>query len=365
MTATKNENSKYTILVVDDNEMNRELMSVQLRRQGYHVELAEGGVQALRMLETNRYDMILLDIMMPDMNGIEVLQEIRKKYSLLHLPIIMVTADDDQARIIEALRHGANDYIVKPLNMAVTAARMKTQLTLKDLAALKDEFVRFASHDLKKPLIVSLDIIDSLKVDCKPGEPTRNDTAELLDLLEKTANNMQEIIAGFLNTESLISGRNAPHYKLLPFNSIVTKSLMANQNYAQQKGITLIDELDPDVPDIEIDEFRISQVLDNLIGNAMKFSPQKTTTVVRTRSDDKYVYAEICDAGPGLTDEDIKKLFAKNSQLSNKPTGNETSTGVGLSISRQLIEQHKGQIGARNNPAQGTTFWFGLPRPQR
>jgi two-component system sensor histidine kinase/response regulator len=359
--AITKENSKYSLLLVDDNQMNRELMAVQLGRQGYKITMAEGGQQALDLLEKTEFDMILLDIIMPGINGLEVLTEVRNKHSLLNLPIIMVTADDGQERIVDAMQKGANDYLIKPLNLPVTVARIKTQLTLKDVSSLKDEFVRFASHDLKKPLIVSLDIIGELRKNCIEGEPISKDTLELFELLQKTGNNMQNVIEGFLDTENLDAGISDLNLNRVGINSIVTKSILANKGYANKKEVELIDELNTDLPEVEMDEFRISQVLDNLIGNAMKFSPPDTKTVVRTHSDNDYIYTEICDSGPGLTEKDLEILFSKKGILSNKPTGNESSTGIGLVISKQLIDQHRGKIGARNNPTKGATFWFGIP----
>ena len=205
-------NQKYHLLVVDDNDMNRDLMSLQLRKQGYTVTVAASGYEALELLEEHEsqeheaqpFDLILLDIMMPGMNGLDMLLEVRKKHSMLNLPIIMVTADDLEESIIEALQRGANDYLVKPLNLQVAVARVRTQLTLKELDDLKDEFVRFASHDLKKPIIVAMDIVESLQQDCMPDKPVKQDTPEILQLLYKTCENMQNVIDGFLNTESLI-----------------------------------------------------------------------------------------------------------------------------------------------------------------
>jgi len=355
------ENTQYSLLVVDDNEMNRNLMSMQLARQGYQADTAASGIQALNMMEERDYDLILLDIMMPGMSGLEVLEIIRKKHTLISLPVIMVTADDLQESIVDALQRGANDYLIKPLNMPVTIARIKSQLTSKDLATLKDEFVRFASHDLKKPLIVIEDVVDTLLQECQAGQNAPADLQELLQLIKKTGENMRKIISGFLDTKQLESVDLAPEYKPAQLNELVEKSIQANASYARKKGVRLRQELDPNLPAVEVDEFRITQVLDNLIGNAMKFSPGNTTTTVRTHFDNNYVYAEICDGGPGLTDEDIQKLFMKHASLSNRPTGDETSTGVGLHLSKQFIDLHQGSIGARNNTEQGATFWFGLP----
>jgi two-component system sensor histidine kinase/response regulator len=355
------DNARYSLLVVDDNEMNRNLMSLQLTRRGYQTDTAESGIQALNMMEEKDYDLILLDIMMPGMSGLEVLEIIRKKHTLISLPVIMVTADDLQESIVDALQRGANDYLIKPLSMPVTIARIKSQLTSKDLATLKDEFVRFASHDLKKPLIVIEDVVDTLIQECKAGQSTPEDIQDLLQLIKKTGENMEQIISGFLDTKKLQSADLAPDYKPAQLNELVEKSIQANANYARKKGVRLEEELDPDLPTVAVDEFRITQVLDNLIGNAMKFSPSDTTTTVRTRSDSQYVYAEVCDGGPGLTEEDMQKLFHKHAALSNRPTGGETSTGVGLHLSKQFIELHQGQIGARNNTTHGATFWFGVP----
>ena len=356
----KTANRRFHLLVVDDNEMNRDLIALQLRKHGYQISVAASGYEALEMLAANKYDLILLDIMMPGMNGLDMLLEVRRKHSLLSLPVIMVTADDLEKSIIEALQRGANDYLVKPLNVPVAVARIKTQLTLKELDDLKGEFVRFASHDLKKPLIVAMDIVESLQNDCVPGQPIKADVHDIMQLLFKTCENMQQVIDGFLNTESF-GAADTEKRRSTPLNTVVCKSVENNTEYAKKKGIILKQELANDLPDIDLDEFRITQVLDNLIGNAMKFSPKDTTTVVRTRSDGEYVYAEVSDGGPGLTEEDMKKLFQRHARLSNRPTGGETSTGVGLSLSKQLIEQHNGMIGARNNPSRGATFWIKLP----
>jgi signal transduction histidine kinase len=172
---------------------------------------------------------------------------------------------------------------------------------------------------------------------------------------------MQNVIDGFLNTESLGNGNPELKTQHLRLNKIVIKSVQNNHEYAKKKGIMLRQELAENLPEIELDEFRITQVMDNLIGNAMKFSPKDTVTTVRTHTDGEFIYAEVCDEGPGLTEDDMQKLFQRHARLSNRPTGGETSSGVGLSLSKQLVEQHKGVIGARNNSSRGATFWIKLP----
>lgn len=357
-------NKKYTLLIVDDNEMNRQLMSLQFKRAGYNVVVAKDGYEALELVESTAFDLVLLDIMMPGINGLQVLEEIRKHRSLINLPIIMVTADDLEESIITSLQLGANDYLTKPLNLPVAMARIETQLRLKELATLKDEFLRFASHDLKKPVIVMMDIVSELQKTLLPGDKVADDIPELLDLINRTGENMQQVIAGFLSSETPSHAAEESTDNVIAINNVVDKSLQANESYARKKGVRLKKELAENLPAIEANEFHLSQVLDNLIGNAMKFSPRDTTTTVKTHADDQYVYTEVCDGGPGLTEDDMKKLFTRYASLSNTPTGNETSSGIGLSMSKQFIEQYQGEIGARNNPDQGATFWFKLPIKQ-
>ena len=294
----KSEN--ISLLVVDDNDLNRELIALQLKRHGYLVAEANSGYKALELLQTQRFDLVLLDIMMPGMSGIEVLEHIRKEHSMLNLPVIMVTADDLENSIVDALKRGANDYLIKPLNLSVTFARIKTQLALRNLAKLKDEFVKFASHDLKKPLIVTLDIVETLQKECSAGSLVNSEILELINLIHQTGENMQKVIEGFLNTEDFATKDPTLQFESTQFNAIVAKSINDNCSYAKKKQITLVSELAPGLPEIQANEFQIAQIIDNLLGNAIKFSPPHTETIIRTHTDGTFVYAEISDGGPGI-----------------------------------------------------------------
>jgi len=358
------------ILIVDDNQISGELVRLQLTRLGYHVRFADSGPKALDIISHEKIDIVLLDLRMPGMGGREVLERIRDQHSRLALPVIMVTADDQEQLIVECLQSGANDYLVKPLSIPVAVARINALVNVRNLSHLKDEFLSFASHDLKKPLIVMRDIIESLKNDIaapnlKAEDIDFDDIHELLCLLHKSTTNMQDVVENFLDVESL--NRDDAHrlkLKKLQINKIIKQALDSNQNYATSKQIRLQERLDQSLPEIELDQFYVSQILDNLIGNALKFSPPETETCVSTHQDKDFVYTEVTDAGPGLTESDMKKLFQRNTQLSNKPTGDESSSGIGLVLAKKLVEMHGGVIGARNNPGAGATFWFKLPIKQ-
>jgi signal transduction histidine kinase len=172
---------------------------------------------------------------------------------------------------------------------------------------------------------------------------------------------MQGVISGFLDQEVLRQNKEDRNFKPLDLNEIILRSITSNVDYAARKEIHLNHELTPDLPQVAANEFRLSQILDNLIGNAMKFCSKGSTVEVRTKVENNKVFAEVTDNGPGLTEDDFAKLFTKHAKLSNQPTGGEVSSGVGLALCKQLINLDEGAIGARNNSDGGATFWISLP----
>lgn len=349
------------LLIVDDNEMNRDLLSRRLERKGYGVVTAEDGYQALALIEQQRFDLVILDIMMPGLNGLDVLSTVRQKYSLAELPIIMATAKDQSTDVVEAFKIGANDYVTKPLDFPVVFARIQLHLRLKRLSELKDEFLRIASHDLKNPLTVVRGSSSTLAMIMQPGTSMSHDGYDLLIRIKQNAISMQRIIEDFLDFQAMADGQLTLVLAPTDLNELAREMVENNVDYATGKGIALSVELDRELGLINADSSRLSQVIQNFLGNAIKFGFVGSQVVVRTIVDEQGVQLEVCDSGPGLTEGDLEKLFVKYARLSNKPTGGEKSSGLGLAIAKQMIDLHGGQIGARNNPDQGATFWFRLP----
>jgi two-component system sensor histidine kinase/response regulator len=347
------------LLIVDDNELNRQLVKLTLGKLGYGVEEAGDGSQALDRIESGGIDLVLLDISMPGMDGFELLRRLRERVSMLELPVIMFTADDNQERIVEALTLGANDYLTKPLNPAVAAARIRTQLSISTLCRLKDNFVSFASHDLKKPMLVIADIVETLRGMQSQNADGAGEMYEYLDLLEKTNQHMRNVVNGFLDQ----TGYQADESKFdeqVDMNNLINEIQQSNAVYASKKNSRLNTELARDLPTIRADGFKIRQVLDNIVGNAIKFSPTGASVLIRSKLQAGEILIEVIDDGPGLTDADQEKLFKRGAALSNKPTGGESSSGIGLSLCKELIESSGGKIGARSNAGKGATFWFSL-----
>jgi two-component system sensor histidine kinase/response regulator len=354
-------NAQGHLLVVDDNEMNRDMLSRRLKREGYTVSIAEDGYQCLDMLKTTKFDLILLDIMMPGLSGFEMLPMIRQAHSLADLPIIMATAKDQSEDVVEGLKLGANDYVTKPIDFPVLLARVNIHLKMKNLAQLKDEFLRIASHDLKNPLSTILMSAHIVRDKVPPGTEMPEQIHNMLSFIVRRGEEMQRIIRDFLDFQAMEDGNVGLDLAPTSLNEIAKQIVDINKEYADSKEVALYAELDEALPQTKADAARLSQVAQNLLGNAIKFSPKGSVTVVRTRNSDGTVTLEICDSGPGLSEDDMQKVFTKYARLSNKPTGGESSSGLGLAICKQMIDLHGGKIGVHNNPEHGATFWFSIP----
>jgi signal transduction histidine kinase len=350
------------ILVVDDNETNRDMLQRWLRREGYGVFLAENATQALAHIDSRKFDAILLDIMMPEVDGLALLDLIRQRYSLVDLPVIMTTAKSQTSDVVTALQRGANDYVTKPIDLPILTARIDTHLHLRRLTKLKDEFLRIASHDMKSPLATILLSGHLLREAVPVGTQMTEETFEMLDFIVMRAEEMQRIIRDFIDFQAGEDGKLKLQRDMVDLNMIARTVIAMNRQYANGKNITLTPNLDESVPLISVDAARLQQVIQNYLNNAIKFSQSGTHIVVLTEQDESNIYLKVTDQGPGLTPNDLANVFSTYARLSNKPTGSEHSSGLGLSICRQLIELHQGQVGVYNNDDQpGATFWFSVP----
>jgi signal transduction histidine kinase len=361
MERDENRQAPARVLIVDDAPGIGDVLGIKLEREGFIAVVAGSAERANKLLEVDEFDLILLDVRLPDGNGIELLSRLRQQRSLLDTPIIMISGLDQTSDVVAALQNGANDYITKPFDLAVILARVRTQLELKRLKQANDRFLRIASHDLKKPLLVMLDIGRQLRTRYPVGAAVDDDAHSALDTLTETGEFMQHIITDLLELRAL--GDRRMQISKLPtdFGAIVRQAVARNRSYAQGKGGEMRMEFARDLPNIQADDTRIMQVLENLIGNAIKFGPPGNVITVRTGRDRDSILCEVSDTGPGIPTTETSQLFQEYARLSNAPTGGEQSSGLGLAISRELVRLHGGEIGMRNNPERGATFWFRLP----
>lgn len=362
--------SRPRILIVDDEFMNRELLSRILQHE-FDVAIAENGAQALDLLRSTPFDLVLLDMMMPVLNGEETLAEIRANASLAELPVIIVSAITETPRIVDAISLGANDYITKPLDVSLVKARVLTQVMLKHMmderreaiAALesanqmKARMMQVASHDLKNPL-------NNLKMSLSLMKDSLQEATQLQPLLEianEGIENMLAIIQDFLSTGAVdnngVSVVLAETEAAPELETVIEQYSLA----ARTKKISVETNIENAL--IRADGRRLQQVFGNLISNAIKYSPSESRVWVRAYSHNRVWRVEVYDSGAGIPEKERHHLFTPFSKnlISTSPTNGESSTGLGLWIAAEMMRLQGGEIGMGCPEEGGSCFWLEIP----
>jgi signal transduction histidine kinase len=356
------------ILIVEDDPASRELLRVMLEHSHY-VETAHNGEAALKIIQEHEFDLVLLDIMMPGINGIEVLKTVRKEKNQEDLPIILVSALTDEMDIVKGLEMGANDYIRKPIEPAVLLARVRTQLQLKRLydthkhhieeleraEKLRTQFMQIASHDLKNPLH-NLHIASSLLQD-EIGDDER--VAQILNVLDLTVENMHHVIEDFLDVVAIQSDAVGLKPVELSVRDIVNNVAVQYEIAAEEKDIRL--DIHPIDGHIVADQARMIQILSNLVSNAIKYSPVGATVTLWAENSGLTMRLCVQDEGPGIPKNERSQLFTEFGKLSTTPTANEPRTGLGLWIVKHLMQMQGGTVGASFPDEGGSIFWLEFP----
>lgn len=349
------------VLIVDDYPDASSIVAEFLASYEFECTCALSGAEAIERMRCEPFDLMLLDVSMPLMSGLELLRVIRQHFTLSELPVVMVTGHDATTEVVGALEAGANDYVTKPIDLPVLLARIRTQWALLQLARLKDEFLRIASHDLKNPLTAILGGAELLVEYFPAGSVMTADGVAIIGSIQRRAADMRRLVKDFLDMQAIEDGQFTLALTDADLAAIAAKVVDDQRTYAQRKQIELSAVVHAGPVPVRADPARIEQVIQNFVGNALKFSSSGTRTVVRVGAGTAGARCEVEDQGPGLTPDDMTKLFRKHGRLSNRPTAGEHSSGHGLAICKRMIELHGGRIGAQNNAERGTTFWFEIP----
>lgn len=248
----------------------------------------------------------------------------------------------------------------------ITERKIQEELRSKKEAAeaayrAKGELLAIASHDLKNPL-ASISGLAQIMLEMKKSEPgVSSQDIEFLQSISEASAHMSEVVKGILATEGLEQQGLTINAESVDLSRLCNDLMRVNERVAEQKGISVVCVIAPDIT-VHGDPTRLREAFDNYISNAIKYSPSgKTITVTLATIDNgRQIEFGVRDAGPGLTDDDKKKLFGKFKRLSAKPTGGELSTGLGLSIVKTIIELHQGTVGCDSEYGHGAYFWARL-----
>jgi two-component system, sensor histidine kinase and response regulator len=363
--ALPNEIGSARILVVDDQPANIQIVGAVLGKLGHEIIPASDGVTALKRVALRMPDLILLDLLMPVMNGFEVCLQLKLNPEWKEIPVIFLSAADDKDMIVRALNSGGVDYITKPFNQAELISRVRTQLALKtardqlkQLAEDKDELLGILAHDLKNYLggiHMSAELMSRQIERFKEERLT-----QLSDNMIRSSSAAMAFLKEFLANSASDHGFT---FKSVAVNlaEVAAAAVGQYEEAARQKKIKIQTGFPAEAVIVRADVFALDQVLDNLISNALKFTSPGKQIFISARPAGTHAECVIRDEGPGFTAEDKTKMFRRYGRLSARPTGGEPSTGLGLSIVRKLVQGMGGELSCDSIPENGATFIVRLP----
>ena len=372
------------ILVVDDTPKNLQVLGTILHEKGFDVAAATSGAQALSILEHTSPGLILLDVMMPEMDGYQVLARLKENIITAEIPVIFITARVELEDVVKGFNAGAVDYITKPFNATELLSRVNVHLTLKknrdQLSSLnrklrkqarelknlnqeKNEMLGIVAHDLKNPLANIMGIAENM------ANPNYLYVKETLsrdaERLVRTSQGMFKLINNLLNINAIEAGGLELVSERIHIGSLVEQIISLYKSHTDRKRLAIHCFFDTDGREtFQTDPNAIHQILDNIISNAIKYSPAgasiNITVSVKLRGQ-HYLGISVSDQGQGLTPDDMEQLFGKFKRLSAKPTADESSTGLGLAIAKKLTDRLGGSIHAESTPGEGATFIVTIP----
>ena len=361
------------ILIVDDDRLNVRILTSILKPEGYELQAAHSGEEAIEVYEQFKPDLVLLDVVMPGISGFEACRTLKARHGDMLAPVIFITAKSESDDVIEGLAAGGVDYLPKPFKGREALARLRTHLQnrllseqqrqlvaqLSSANTAKNRLLGMVAHDLRGPLASIRGLTDFL-ADGSLG-PITPDQVDIVKMIQDTSQSLLTMVNEYLDVSVIESGELKITPEDRPIADLLTRSVYLNNINAAKKGSHI--ELNEEANDavLHIDADKIRQVVDNLLSNAIKFSPPNSTIQVRMERAPAHYSVLVSDQGPGIPEGERHKLFKDFGQTSVKPTAGEKSTGLGLAICKRIMESHGGSIAAESVPAGGSVFKITFP----
>lgn len=356
-----------SILIVDDENKNIQLLGNLLSEKSYEIEIAMNGEEALDWLKNHSFDLILLDIMMPGIDGYEVCRRIKSNPATENIPVIFLTAKTETDDILKGFEFGAVDYVLKPFRSLELLSRIKTHLTiqqqrkeLEELNESKDKFFSIIAHDMRSPFSALFGMLELFNDDMLKNT---DDLKKMMRDLKTTGDQVFKLLNNLLEWARLQKGSINPEVKKFDLSLIVRNIVELFEEAAREKHISLELNILNDSYEIFGDENMLSAVLRNLINNAIKFTrPEGKITISCSINSDNLIEIKVSDTGIGIKEEKLEKLFNIDRQMKSTGTAGESGTGLGLIISKEFIDMHQGNIQVESKFGEGTTFTVQLKK---
>lgn len=365
--------SEYKILIVDDVMSNVLLLKVLLTNEKFAIATASNGRQALEQVEKENPDLVLLDVMMPDMSGFEVAQHLKSNPNTADIPIIFLTALNSTADIVKGFQVGANDFISKPFNKEELIIRVTHQISLvaaKRLILSKTEELQrtiagrdkpysVIAHDLRSPM-GSIKMVLNMLILNLPSEKIGAEMYELLTMANQTTEDVFSLLDDLLKwTKSQIGKLNVV-YQDVDLVEVTDGVIEIFSMVASLKKIR-IREMKPEKMMVNADIDMLKTVVRNLLSNAIKFSKENSEVLVKMEEVDGMAVVSVQDYGCGISEEGQKKLLHTDTHFSTFGTNNEEGSGLGLLLCKDFVVKNGGKLWFTSKEGEGSIFSFSIP----
>jgi signal transduction histidine kinase len=356
------ENVPLRILLIEDSRAEAIYIEKTLTQSSpalYKVHKAQSIAAGLALLSEQGFDVVLLDLGLPDNHGFSGLQAILNVAP--KLPVVILTGQADPESERSAMENGAQDYLLKDLaSVSALSRAMRHAIQRKQIENMKSEFISLISHELRTPLTSIHGSLGLLNGSVAGELPEK--AAGLIRVAYRNSERLISLINDVLDIEKVDSGQMHYDPRSEAVSSLVSQAIDSNLHYALKLGVFLNFKAPDSEIHIHVDANRVTQILANFISNAIKYSPAGAQIDLTAYVDDGWVYIKVKDTGSGISTEFKDRIFKKFSQADSALTRQKGGAGLGLYISKQMAEQMGGAVGFDSEPGQGSTFWVKFPR---
>lgn len=367
--ATVESSGSALVLIVDDDARNCELLTDLLMIQGYRCLSVADGLAALKMVTDTPPDVILLDIMMPKMDGFEVCRRLKQDPAHAFIPVLMVTALSERDHRLRGIEVGANDFIVKPIDPDEVAMRVRNAVQMKrlhdqvklelkqvrELEALRDSLIHFVAHDQRSVL---MGLSCGLQIIMAQNQGV-GDSRRFLEMAVGATHELTEMVNSMLDLSRIEANQMPVRREVCRIKDVAVEVVRRIMPIATYRSVSI--DVQGTNPALNADRELLERVLANLCANAIKFTPTGKKVEVVTGELSGCVRVWVTDQGPGIPEEFLGRLFEKFSQVESRRENRKYSSGLGLAFCKMAVEIHGGRIGVESRIDMGSSFWFELP----
>lgn len=365
--------SEYKILIVDDVMLNVLLLKVLLTNEKFQIATASNGRQALDQVTKEKPDLVLLDVMMPDMSGFEVSQQLKANPETAEIPIIFLTALNSTADIVKGFQVGGNDFISKPFNKEELIIRVTHQISLIAAKRIivaqteelrktiigRDKLYSVIAHDLRSPM-GSIKMVLNMLILNLPSDTIGPEMYELLTMANQTTEDVFSLLDNLLKWTKSQIGKLKVVYQDIDMVEVTEGVIEIFSMVAELKKISIRLET-PSKLEVHADIDMIKTVIRNLLSNAIKFSNEETEILVTVQEQEGMAVVSVKDSGCGIDEENQKKLLHTDTHFSTFGTNNEEGSGLGLLLCQDFVIKNGGRLWFTSAKGEGSTFSFSIP----